>query len=80
MEGDISISDRRAEWKHRQDAYRRERPPTRWFDDIERIHTNWIKEVQIEKCGSNQSPAVEKYGLIDDDDDNNDEVQSIKIN
>lgn len=35
------------EWRPRQDAYRnRGRPPTRWSDDIKRVHTNWIQEAQ----------------------------------
>lgn len=38
------------EWRPRQDAYRnRGRPPTRWSDDIRRIHTNWIQEAQNRK-------------------------------
>lgn len=38
---------RMIEWRPRQDAFRnRGRPPTRWSDDIKRIHTNWIQEAQ----------------------------------
>lgn len=35
------------EWRPRQDAFRnRGRPPTRWTDDLKRIHQNWMQAAQ----------------------------------
>lgn len=35
------------EWRPRDSAYRsRERPPTRWTDDIKRVAGNWIQAAQ----------------------------------
>ncbi|XP_045459984.1 uncharacterized protein LOC123689085 [Harmonia axyridis] len=34
------------EWRPRADKRSRGRPPTRWTDDLKRIHTNWMEAAQ----------------------------------
>lgn len=54
------------EWRPRHDAFRsRGRPPTRWHDDLRRIHSNWMQIAQDRELWKQTREAyVQQWTLV----------------